>query len=153
MQTELEQIKAEYAKLGERIAELEKQAENEKGYSLEECFWYQKFGFYINSQSDIIKETWNKTSYKHYKNIATTEKVCKSHLAACQLSHIIERLNEDFGGTDNITISVNENENEDLYLDWDDTSYWAMPYLSSIKAANKLIETNTPLLKQYFGVE
>lgn len=148
MQTEVEQIKAEYAKLGERIAELEKQAEKqkEKRYSWEECF--SGNGFYLERDSKIYEA--EGIASETSRNIATTEKVCKSHLAACQLSHIIERLNEDFGGDEKIIIyydAINKKVKDLSGLSW------ALPYLKSHKASDKLIETNTPLLKQYFGID
>lgn len=151
---ELEQIKAKQAQieqaqseLNQLIKEFEANKGKENGYTWEECF--KGTGFFIHGESAIYGVS-DMDKYDDNINVATTEKVCKSHLAACQLSHIIEQLNEDFGGNEKIIIyydAINKKVRDLSGVSW------ALPYLKSYEAFNKLIETNTPLLKQYFGID
>lgn len=154
--TELEKIKAKQAKLekmqaqlSQRIAELEK-VEKPKGYTWEECF--NSGGFYIESDSTIEEEIIADLIIEN-KNLATTEKICLSHLAACQLSHIIERLNKDFGGYDRLSIYYDYLMPQPQFRPVNGVVLAFLPYLTSYEAFNKLVETNTPLLNQYFGID
>lgn len=158
---ELDRIKAKQAKLQkeqaqllQRIANLEKEVNKEQGkppktYTWFECF--KKKGFYLEIDSKIYMAEGIASEIS--KNIATSEKVCKSHFAACQLSHIIERLNEDFGGDDNIIVICQKMSDGRCVFLAELKGTWALPYIKSSRVYHKLLETNLQLLNQYFGID
>lgn len=117
-----------------------------KSYTWAECF--KGKGYYIEADSEILFEGIANALESH-KNISTTEKVCKSHLAACQLSHIIEAINKDFEDS-GVPKSICYDDKNGFCMSFD---RWALPALNSQEAGEKLIETNETLLKQYLGVE
>jgi len=148
----LEQLEEKAKQLNEQIQafkrQLEAQKPKEKQYTWEECF--KGCGYYLDSGCMISETTLTKPD-EYDKNVAITEKVLKSHLAACQLSHIIEAINKDFEQGVSVAISANKAFNCGFQIS--DYIVWSLPRLNSTDAGLKLIETNTPLLLQYFGVE
>jgi len=144
----LEQLEQKAKQLNEQIEAFKRQLEakkpKEKAYTWEECF--QGDGHYLDSGCMIQKvKITNPDEYD--KNVATTEKILKSHLAACQLSHIIEAINKDYEAVSPTSCFYAGGVFHASGMNW------ALPYLVSSDAMVKLIETNRTLLLQYFGVE
>ncbi len=120
----------------------------EKTYTWEDSF--SREGFYLAVDSEIEHESLTNPVSSN-RNIATTEKVIKSYLAACMLSHIIEAINKDFDNGIQVAISANRAFKNNFQIS--DYNIWELPYLNSIEAAECLIKHHTPLLNQLFGVE
>jgi len=123
--------------------------QKEKAYTWEECFqgkgyWSHKGLIKSDMQGDFLPVSGNTT-------IATTQKIIQSNDAACQLSHIIEAINKDF--QEGISVAISANKAFNCGFQIGDYIVWALPRLNSTDAGLKLIETNRPLLLQYFGIE
>jgi len=145
----LEQLEQQAKELNDKIEAFKRQLEKpkEKAYTWEECF--KEEGHFLSHHSKIEwMASMKANSIRH--NVATTEKVIQSNLAACQLSHIIEAINKDFDGDGDFCVHFN---GSGMYLDYSQKYIWALPMLNSIPAYECLVKHHTTLLKQYFGVE
>jgi prolyl oligopeptidase PreP (S9A serine peptidase family) len=124
---------------------LEAEKKKQKEYTWKDCFqrkgYFKSVGSTVEKANDYIVDSKN-------IDIATSSKVIKSHLAACQLSHIIEAINMDFKGQDNLSISLNDKKSFSISI-----HKWALPTLNSREAAKMLTKTNRLLLLEYFGVD
>jgi hypothetical protein len=146
----LEELEQQAKELNENIEAFKRQLEatkpKEKQYTWEESF--QQKGYWCMKNSELTFDI-DLDTVESNVSIATTAKVIKSHLAACQLSHIIEAINNDYQMDKEVSVKVT---NENILEVWGEYE-WPLPKLNSVEAAEKLIETNKPLLLQYFGVE
>lgn len=151
--SKIEQLEKQLAEHKIKLAAFEselqkaKEVQKEKGYAWEECF--SGVGFCVTSRSNISRHN-DLSGDKDNANVAATEKVCLSHLASCQLSHIIEAINKDFEGDSSLAI-VYDKEGGDFY--YSDNYEWCLPKIRSLKGFHALVKYQTPLLKQYFGIE
>jgi len=153
---EIEEIEKRIERLGYQSVKLQQEAialkellevqkPKEKQYTWKECF--SGVGFALTGLSNMAQyENILDNSYEN-QNVATTEKVIESNLAACMLSHIIEAINKDFEAVAPTSCFYSQG-----YFHASEM-VWALPYLHSVDAMLKLIETNKPLLLQYFGVK
>ena len=145
----LEQLEQQAKELNDKIETFKKQLaekQKQKSYTWSECF--QRKGFYLSDDSKIIENSISVPLPSHC-NLATNEKVITSNLAACKLSHIIEAINKDFEGSDNLSVSMNYQKNTFSIS----IRNWSMPRINTKEAAKVLIKTNRSLLLEYFGVE
>lgn len=151
LQHQIENLSEILSGLKTQVSELAKiyptPIKKEKTYQWKDVF--QNKGFFVSKNEILICGSVNSVG-KTNIDIATTEKVCKSHLAACQLSHIIEAINKDCPSSSNIYIWYH-NTNDQFVTSFE--VVWSLPALVSDEAAKLLIKHHTPLLKQYFGVE
>lgn len=126
----------------------------EKRYLWEDC--YVGKGYHINSNSKVqeIADEFP-SSHDTSKDTAITKEDAMSMLAFAQLTHIVAKINEDYPADSKYryghsivfrngelgTYSIKESFGPILFT------------LSSEEGANKLIETNTPLLKQWLKIK
>lgn len=153
----LEQLEQQAKELNDKIEAFKRQLEKpkEKAYTWEECYHnsIDRTAFIATGGSVIMVDINKYPCVENNKNISATEKVCKSHLAACKLSHIIEAINKDFEAHEPMSIYYDLSAVDRTAFYFSNTNCWALPYLNSESACDALIKTNTPLLLQYYGVE
>ncbi len=155
---EIENQQKSLQKLHEKVLKMvmdyesaETEHQKEKTYTWEESF--QNKGFYLEATEIEQTTTTTLLATPSNYNVATTEKVVKSNLAACQLSHIIEAINKDFEEVEQISIYFDASNNNRDSLYTSKSNVWALPFLNSEASAICLLERHQKLLKQYFGVE
>ena len=152
--SKIEQLEKQLAEHKIKLAAFEselqkaKEVQKEKGYAWEECF--SGIGFALSGLSQINHYENKLDNNFENKNVAATQRVIKSNLAACMLSHIIEAINKDFEGDSSLAIVYNK-EDGDFY--YSDNYEWCLPKIRSLKGFHALVKYQTPLLKQYFGIE
>lgn len=150
--SKIEQLEKQLAdhkiKLAAFEAELQKAKEHpkEKNYTWEECF--SGNGFIAAGNTMVEQKGLSASSYNC--NVATTEKVCKSHLAACMLSHIIEAINKDYSGDREICLIYDKTGGK---LIFSEIYAWELPYVNTYKGMDILCEYHEILLEQFFGIE
>jgi len=121
-----------------------------KKYTWEECLDTEK-GYFVGSCSEVNNYTEMTATYRN-KNICPTEKNAISIGATTQLMQICKRINEDFDKTNEgfyYPLLASYGAIEVRYSTW---KYNHLP-MNSEEAAEALIKTNLPLLKQYFETE
>lgn len=122
----------------------------EKQYTWEECF-KTKIGFYVGGNGGVYERTsLNKSTLN--KTVCPTEKSAISIEATTQLMQICAKINEDFPSEDEYDYYPHLDMNGKL--DWVQTYHKYNSFkMNSAAGVKALLESNTPLLNQYFEHE